>query len=113
MLNVVSNRIQHSTFSILFRSFAADELRRLDDARAEYAERTRQRSRAREFNLGLGGANVRVSVSIGPHRLPVAKQPPPRTVEHFAHHPFCVVRIPEAVVIYHARDVGPWGEHRL
>src|SRR4029079_17290746 len=90
-----------------------EDLGRLGDARAEDAERAEQRLRARQLNLRGRAANLGVAVGVGPDRLPVAEQAPPRAVQHRLHHPPGVEGIPEAVVVDDARDVGPRRQHRL
>src|SRR4029079_11897544 len=122
--STLSERTEKSDMTCLFHGLAAiaaaglagalrEELGRLGDARAEDAERAEQRLRARQLNLRGRAANLGVAVGVGPDRLPVAEQAPPRAVQHRLHHPPGVEGIPEAVVVDDARDVGPRRQHRL
>ena len=97
----------------VFRAPPAGKLRRFPDARAEDADGLQQRAAAGLLNLRHVGADVGVAVGVRRDGLPVAEQPPPRAREHVVHQPLRVERIPEAVVVDDAGDVGPRGEHRL
>src|SRR4051812_48449096 len=89
------------------------ELRGLRDTGAENPQRSYQRPCPRHRDLAGRVPHVGITVGVGPHRLPVAEQAPPRAVQYRLHHLLRVERIPEAVVVENARDIGPRREDRL
>src|SRR3954465_16008075 len=62
------------------------ELRGLRDTGAENPQRSYQRPCPRHRDLAGRVPHVGITVRVGPHRLPVAEQAPPRAVQYRLHH---------------------------
>src|SRR5919112_1714260 len=95
--STLSDRTEKSV--MMYCAFLLHEFGCLRDAGRKNTEGAGQRPGAGQLDLGDRRANIRKAVGVGADSLPVPEQPSPRAIQHVAHHPPRIVRIPEAVVV--------------